>query len=65
MQKKKSPEALSCKEMHRLAVSHVQAYLRACHCQSRADMLNALSHWQNTGAGLAKLIRHTHIIIVH
>lgn len=65
MQKNKSPEAVSCKDMHRLAVSHMQAYLKACHCQSRSDVLHALSHWQNTGSDLAKLIRHVHIIIVH
>ncbi|MFB4358942.1 hypothetical protein RBJ15_09405 [Pantoea sp. BS_4] len=65
MQKNKSTDVVSCKDMHRLAVSHLQAYLKACHCQSRGDVLHALSHWQSTGADLAELIRLTRIIVIH
>ncbi|WP_312041101.1 hypothetical protein [Pantoea eucalypti] len=65
MQKNRSFEALSSKEMQRLALIHVQAYLSACHCQSRPDVLNALKQWQSVGADLADVVRHTRIIIIH
>lgn len=65
MQKNKSSEALSSKEMQRLALIHVQAYLSACHCKSRTDVLQALTQWQNVGADLADFVSHTRIIIIH
>ena len=65
MSKDKSPEALSHKEMLHLVLTHVQAYLNACHCQSRNDVLQALTHWQDVGTEMADFIRHTRIIIVH
>ncbi|WP_210507515.1 hypothetical protein [Pantoea ananatis] len=65
MPKDNSPEALSQKEMQRLALIHVQAYVNTCHCQSRTDVLQALAHWQDVGAEMADFIRHTRIIIVH
>ncbi len=65
MPKDNSPEALSQKEMQRLALIHVQAYVNACHCQSRTDVLQALAHWQDVGAEMTDFIRHTRIIIVH
>lgn len=65
MQKNKSSEALSSKEMQRLALIHVQAYLSACHCKSRTDVLRALTQWQNVGTDLADFVRHTRIIIIH
>lgn len=65
MPKNKSQEPLSQKEMQRLALIHVQAYVNACHCQSRTDVLQALAHWQDVGAEMADFIRHTRIIIIH
>ncbi|MDF7630463.1 hypothetical protein PUG46_14425 [Erwiniaceae bacterium L1_55_4] len=65
MNKNNSPEALSQKEMQKLALIHVQAYLNACHCQSRTDVLQALVHWQDVGSEMAGFIRNTRIIIVH
>lgn len=65
MQKNKSSEVLSSKEMQRLALIHVHAYLSACHCKSRSDVLQALTQWQNVGADLADFVRHTRIIIIH
>lgn len=65
MQKNKPTRALSSKEMQRLALIHVQAYLSACHCQSRPDVLEALTQWQKTGSDLADFIRRTRIIIIH
>ena len=65
MSKAKSTEALSQKEMQRLALIHVQAYINACHCQTRHDVLNALDQWEDVGTELADFIRHTHIIVIH
>jgi len=62
MQKNRTSEALSPKEMQRLALLHVQAYLGACHCQSRTDVLQALAQWEEVGAEMANFIRDTHII---
>ena len=57
-------EVLTQKEMQRLALTHVQAYVGACHCQNRRDVLLALAHWQNVGDEIADFIRHTHIIVI-
>lgn len=65
MPKDKFQESLSQKDMQRLALIHVQAYVSACHCQSRTDVLQALAHWQDVGAEMADFIRHTRIIIIH
>lgn len=65
MQKNRSSDALSSKEMQRLALIHVQAYLSACHCKSRTDVLQALTQWQNVGTDLADFVQHTRIIIIH
>jgi len=65
MSKTKHTEALSQKEMQRLALIHVQAYVGACHCRSRTDVLQALAQWEEVGAEMADFIRHTRIIIIH
>lgn len=65
MPKHRSTEALKPNEMQRLALIHVHAYLSACHCKSRTDILEALTQWQNVGADLADFVRHTRIIIIH
>jgi len=65
MRNKTSPPLLTRKEMQRLALIHVQAYLSACHCQSRTEVLQALTQWQNVGTDLADFVRHTRIIIIH
>jgi len=50
--------------MQHLALVHVQAYVGACHCQSRSDVLLALAHWQNVGSDVADFIRTTRIVII-
>lgn len=65
MQPHKPTEAISSEEMRRIALIHIQAYLSACQCQSRTDVLHALTQWQDTGADLANFIRHTRIIFIH
>jgi len=65
MRNKTSPPLLTRKEMQRLALIHVQAYLSACHCRSRTEVLQALTQWQNVGTDLADFVRHTRIIIIH
>ncbi|SNY71022.1 hypothetical protein [Pantoea sp. GL120224-02] len=65
MNKNTPSKVLTQKEMQRLALIHVQAYVNACHCQSRTDVLQALTHWQDVGAEMADFIRHTRIIIIH
>ena len=65
MQKNTSSNALSSKEMQYLALMHMKSYLKACQCQSRVDVLRALTQWQNVGADLADFIRHIRIIIIH
>lgn len=64
MDKNKPSEVLPQKEMQRLALIHVQAYVNACHCQNRRDVLLALAHWQNVGDEIADFIRHTRIIVI-
>lgn len=64
MQKDKSSSVLTQKEMQRLALVHVQAYVGACHCQTRSDVLLALEHWQNVGGDVADFIRTTRIVII-
>ncbi|QZY95975.1 hypothetical protein [Pantoea dispersa] len=65
MQKDKSSSVLTQKEMQRLALVHVQAYVSACHCQSRSDVLLALAHWQNVGDEVADFMRTTRIVVVN
>ncbi|MBZ6387497.1 hypothetical protein [Pantoea piersonii] len=62
MQKDKPSQVLTRKEMQRLALIHVQAYVGACHCQSRSDVLLALYHWQSVGGDVADFIRKTRIV---
>lgn len=65
MHKNKPSRVLSQKEMRSLALVHVQAYVNACHCQSRRDVLLALAHWQNVGGDIADFIRTTRIVVVN
>lgn len=65
MKKDNSSSVLTQKEMQRLALVHVQAYVGACHCQSRSDVLLALAHWQNVGDKVADFIRTTRIVVVN
>jgi len=65
MDKNKSSQVLTQKEMQRLALVHVQAYVGACHCQTRSDVLLALAHWQNVGNEVADFIRTTRIVVVN
>ncbi|WP_426606883.1 hypothetical protein [Pantoea anthophila] len=65
MTKNRSTEALTPKEMQRLALIHIHAYLSASQCMSRTDVLEALTQWQKVGADLADFVRHTRIIIIH
>lgn len=64
MHKNKSSEALSQEAMQRLTLTHIQAYVNACHCQTRSDVLLALEHWQHAGAELAEFIKTTRIIVI-
>lgn len=64
MQKNKPSSVLTQKEMKRLAITHVQAYLGACHCQTRSDVLLALAQWRNVGDEVADFIRNTRIVII-
>lgn len=64
MQKNIPPEVLTQKEMQRLALVHVQAYVGACHCRSRTEVLQALTQWQNVGGDIADFIRTTRIVVV-
>ncbi|MBA2817028.1 hypothetical protein [Candidatus Pantoea persica] len=45
MKSDKPSEVVTQKEIQRLALTHVQAYVGACHCQIRSDVLLALEHW--------------------
>jgi len=65
MQKDQPSSVLTPKEMQRLALIHVQAYVGACHCQSRSDVLLALYHWQSVGGDIADLIRNTRLVIIN
>ncbi len=64
MHKSKTSKVLTHKDMQRLALIHVQAYLSACHCRSRTEVLQALTHWQNVGGDIADFIRTTRIVVV-
>jgi len=65
MDKNNPSQVLTQKEMQRLALVHVQAYVGACHCQSRSDVLLALENWQNVGDEVADFIRTTRIVVVN
>ncbi|MDU6387258.1 MULTISPECIES: hypothetical protein [unclassified Pantoea] len=65
MPKNSPSQVLTQKEMQRLALVHLQAYVGACHCQSRSDVLLALTHWQNVGDEVADFIRTTRIVVVN
>jgi len=65
MDKNTPSKVLTQKEMQRLALVHVKAYVGACHCQSRSDVLLALAHWQNVGDEVADFIRTTRIVVVN
>lgn len=65
MDKNNYSQVLTQKEMQRLALVHVQAYVGACHCQSHSDVLQALAHWQNVGNEIADFILTTRIIVVN
>ncbi|MGJ0194544.1 hypothetical protein ACR6A7_19690 [Pantoea sp. RRHST58] len=65
MRKNTPSKVLTQKEMQCLALVHVQAYVGACHCQSRSDVLLALAHWQNVGDEVADFIRTTRIVVVN
>lgn len=65
MHKKTPSKVLIQKEMQRLALVHVQAYVGACHCQTRSDVLLALENWQNVGDEVADFIRTTRIVVVN
>lgn len=65
MHKNTPLKVLTQKEMQRLAIIHVQAYVNACHCQTRSDVLQALAHWQNVGGDIAHFIRTTRIVVVN
>lgn len=64
MDKNTPSQVLTQKEMQRLALVHVQAYVGACHCQTRSDVLLALAHWQKVGGDVADFIRTTRIVVV-
>jgi len=64
MHKNKPSRVLSQKEMRSLALVHVQAYVNACHCQSRRDVLLALAHWQDVGVNMSDFIRNTRLIVI-
>lgn len=64
MSKDNSPEQLTHKQMYRLALRHVQAYVNACHCQSRDDVLLAMSYWQKAGEDVVEFIKSVHIHVV-
>ncbi|WBV22588.1 hypothetical protein [Pantoea piersonii] len=64
MPKNTTSKVLTQKEMQRLALVHVQAYVGACHCQTRSEVLLALEHWQNVGDEVADFIRTTRIVII-
>lgn len=64
MPKNTTSKVLTQKEMQRLALVHVQAYVGACHCQTLSDVLLALEHWQNVGGDVADFIRTTRIVII-
>ncbi|WP_312059365.1 hypothetical protein [Pantoea septica] len=65
MDKNSPSKVLTQKEMQRLALVHVQAYVGACRCQTRSDVLLALAHWQNVGDEVADFIRTTRIVVVN
>jgi len=65
MDKNNPLKVLTQKEMQRLALVHVQAYVGACHCRNRRDVLLALAHWQNVGDEVADFIRTTRIVVVN
>ncbi len=64
MHKEKPSCVLNPKEMRRLALAHVQAYVNACHCQSRRDVLMALAHWHDVGVNMSDFIKNTRLIII-
>ncbi|MET3817098.1 MULTISPECIES: hypothetical protein [unclassified Pantoea] len=64
MHKNKPSRVLSQKEMRSLALVHVQAYVNACHCQSRDDVLLAMSYWQKAGENVVEFIKSVHIHVV-
>lgn len=65
MKKNIPSKVLTQKEMQRLALVHVQAYVSACHCQTRSDVLQALAYWQNVGDEVSDFIRTTRIVVVN
>ncbi|WP_313384908.1 hypothetical protein [Pantoea sp.] len=65
MDKNNPSKVLTQQEMQHLALVHLQAYVGACHCQSRSDVLLALTHWQNAGDEVTDFIRTTRIIVVN